>query len=261
MHTLIRHTQRERIYTYNFVIASFCYFTFHIIFTLSLSIFFFADNQELSPMQPDTNATEPDSPRTWAVSSVVQIPTARERHGEKLKCVAMHESYQARSSTVEAKMDVKCKYNLCGRIAIRCFSYLYIIFFIVLLWVFSLVYYLWWWAATKHNNVRAYNRNEYIRSAICWMCSWEFFASAYAFWCLSARARIGTEQQWGNASRGDIVQPTCGWSEVGRPSRIFALSLLCSVHCAVSIVVGLARLSPSRRSTDTNFPRTRSGIV
>lgn len=61
-------------------------------------------------MQPDTNATEPDSPRTWAVSSVVQIPTARERHGEKLKCVAIHESYAARSVAVEAKMDVKCEY-------------------------------------------------------------------------------------------------------------------------------------------------------
>lgn len=71
---------------------------------------FIADNQELSPMQPDTNATEPDSPRTWAVSSVIQIPTARERHGEKLKCVALHESYAAKSVAVEAKMDVKCEY-------------------------------------------------------------------------------------------------------------------------------------------------------
>lgn len=68
-------------------------------------------NQELSPLQPDTNATEPDSPRTWAVASVVQIPTARERHGEKLKCVAIHESYAARSVAVEAKMDVKCEYH------------------------------------------------------------------------------------------------------------------------------------------------------
>lgn len=62
-------------------------------------------------MQPDTNATEPDSPRTWAVSSVIQIPTARERHGEKLKCVAIHESYAAKSVAVEAKMDVKCEYK------------------------------------------------------------------------------------------------------------------------------------------------------
>lgn len=61
-------------------------------------------------MQPDTNTTEPDSPRTWAVTSVVQIPTARERHGEKLKCVAMHESYQTKANEVSAKMDVKCEY-------------------------------------------------------------------------------------------------------------------------------------------------------
>lgn len=73
-------------------------------------------------MQPDTNATEPDSPRTWAVSSVIQIPTARERHGEKLKCVALHESYAAKSVAVEAKMDVKCEYK---------FSFFYLFFFVL----------------------------------------------------------------------------------------------------------------------------------
>lgn len=69
----------------------------------------FAGDQEISPLHPQTNATEPDNPRTWSAASVVQIPTTRERHGEILKCLAIHESYSAKSVVVEAKMDVKCK--------------------------------------------------------------------------------------------------------------------------------------------------------
>ncbi|XP_037038558.1 hemicentin-2 isoform X1 [Bradysia coprophila] len=67
----------------------------------------FLGDQEVSPLHPQTNATEPDNPRTWSAASVVQIPTTRERHGEILKCLAIHESYAAKSVVVEAKMDVK----------------------------------------------------------------------------------------------------------------------------------------------------------
>lgn len=54
------------------------------------------------------NATEPDNSRTWSASSVVQVPAVRERHGDLLRCVAYHESYAAKSVSVEAKMDIKC---------------------------------------------------------------------------------------------------------------------------------------------------------
>lgn len=75
-------------------------------------------DQEISPLHPQTNATEPDNPRTWSAASVVQIPVTRERHGEIIKCLAIHESYAAKSVVVEAKMDVKCEFDI-----LNCISY------------------------------------------------------------------------------------------------------------------------------------------
>uniref|UniRef100_T1GUH7 Ig-like domain-containing protein n=1 Tax=Megaselia scalaris TaxID=36166 RepID=T1GUH7_MEGSC len=67
----------------------------------------FTGDQELTPIGPQVNATEPDNSRTWSASSVVQVPAVRERHGDLLRCVAYHESYSAKSVSVEAKMDIK----------------------------------------------------------------------------------------------------------------------------------------------------------
>lgn len=69
-------------------------------------------DQELSPLHPQTNKRESGNNRTWSATSVVQIPASRERHGEIIKCVAIHESYAAKSISVEAKLDVKCKYYM-----------------------------------------------------------------------------------------------------------------------------------------------------
>lgn len=60
-------------------------------------------------MHPQLNATEPDNPRTWSATSVVQVSAMRERHGDILRCVAFHENYEAKSVPVEARLDVKCK--------------------------------------------------------------------------------------------------------------------------------------------------------
>lgn len=68
-----------------------------------------AGDQELQPLYSQTNKRETDNNRTWSATSIVQIPAARERHGESIKCVAIHESYAAKSLSVEAKLDVKCK--------------------------------------------------------------------------------------------------------------------------------------------------------
>ncbi|KXJ84278.1 hypothetical protein RP20_CCG014296 [Aedes albopictus] len=67
----------------------------------------FLGDQEISPLHPQTNSTEPDNPRTWSAASVVQIPANKDRHGAILKCLALHESYSARSVAVEARLDVK----------------------------------------------------------------------------------------------------------------------------------------------------------
>lgn len=68
-----------------------------------------AGDQELQPLHPQTNKRETGNNRTWSATSTVQIPATRERHGETIKCVALHESYAAKSLSVEAKLDVKCK--------------------------------------------------------------------------------------------------------------------------------------------------------
>lgn len=66
-------------------------------------------DQEIAPLHPQANSTEPDNPRTWSAASVVQIPATKERHGMLLKCLAFHEYYSARTVGVEARMDVRCK--------------------------------------------------------------------------------------------------------------------------------------------------------
>lgn len=68
-------------------------------------------DQEIEPIHLQTNITEPDNPRTWSATSVVQLTAMRERHGDILRCLAFHESYTAKSVPVEARLDIKCKYN------------------------------------------------------------------------------------------------------------------------------------------------------
>lgn len=69
----------------------------------------------MAALHPQTNATEPDNPRIWSAASVVQIPITRERHGQMLKCVAIHDSYDSSDHTeaVSAKLDVKCTFTSC----------------------------------------------------------------------------------------------------------------------------------------------------
>ncbi|XP_069965053.1 uncharacterized protein [Bactrocera oleae] len=64
-------------------------------------------DQEIQPIHSQINNTEPDNPRTWSATSVVQVTTMRERHGDILRCLAHHESYTAKSVPVEARLDVK----------------------------------------------------------------------------------------------------------------------------------------------------------
>uniref|UniRef100_A0A1A9UI27 Ig-like domain-containing protein n=1 Tax=Glossina austeni TaxID=7395 RepID=A0A1A9UI27_GLOAU len=63
----------------------------------------FLGDQEIEPIHLQTNITEPDNPRTWSATSVVQLTAMRERHGDILRCLAFHESYTAKSVPVEAR--------------------------------------------------------------------------------------------------------------------------------------------------------------
>lgn len=71
-------------------------------------------DQEIQPIHPQINNTEPDNARTWSATSVVQATAMRERHGDILRCLAYHESYTAKSVPVEARLDVKCEYKYSG---------------------------------------------------------------------------------------------------------------------------------------------------
>lgn len=70
---------------------------------------YYTGDQELQPLHTQTNKRETGNNRTWSATSTVQIPATRERHGETIKCVALHESYAAKALSTDAKLDVKCK--------------------------------------------------------------------------------------------------------------------------------------------------------
>lgn len=88
-------------------------------------------DQEIAPLHPQANSTEPDNPRTWSAASVVQVPATKERHGMPLKCLAFHEYYSARTVGVEARMDVRCKFSS------NCYSFVPLVLIYLVLSVFS----------------------------------------------------------------------------------------------------------------------------
>lgn len=81
------------------------------LFNLS-EIFFFkiSDQYEITPNRRQTNTTELDNPRTWLALSVLELTISKENHGKSLRCVAVHESYSTKSSSIEVRLDVMCKY-------------------------------------------------------------------------------------------------------------------------------------------------------
>lgn len=89
-----------------------CHFHFSVFAWNCISYRCTTGNQELQPLNTQTNKRETGNNRTWSATSIVQIPATRERHGETIKCVAIHESYASKSLSVEAKLDVKCKYTV-----------------------------------------------------------------------------------------------------------------------------------------------------
>ncbi|XP_074038362.1 kin of IRRE-like protein 1 isoform X2 [Leptinotarsa decemlineata] len=66
----------------------------------------FLDQQEITPTRRQTNTTELDNPRTWLALSVLELTISKDNHGRMLRCVAVHESYPTKSSTIEVRLDV-----------------------------------------------------------------------------------------------------------------------------------------------------------
>lgn len=83
---------------------------FSVFFSLLLVFFCVTDQNEVTPARSQTNSTELDNPRTWVAISLLELPISKEDHGRTLRCVALHESYSTRSSSVEVRLNVMCKY-------------------------------------------------------------------------------------------------------------------------------------------------------
>ncbi|KAF5289667.1 hypothetical protein FQR65_LT11784 [Abscondita terminalis] len=66
----------------------------------------FLDQNEITPSRRQTNSTELDNPRTWMAISVLELTISKENHGRTLRCVAVHESYSTKSSSIEVRLDV-----------------------------------------------------------------------------------------------------------------------------------------------------------
>ncbi|XP_060519861.1 irregular chiasm C-roughest protein isoform X2 [Cylas formicarius] len=65
----------------------------------------FLDQHEITPKR-QTNTTELDNPRTWLAVSVLEQTISKDNHGSMLRCVAVHESYSTKSSSIEVRLDV-----------------------------------------------------------------------------------------------------------------------------------------------------------
>lgn len=78
-------------------------------FKLILMSIYFSDQNEITPSRRQTNTTELDNPRTWLAMSILELTISKENHGRILRCVAVHESYSTKSSTIEVRLDVMCK--------------------------------------------------------------------------------------------------------------------------------------------------------
>ncbi|XP_043250627.1 hemicentin-1-like [Colletes gigas] len=60
---------------------------------------------EVEPLREQTNATEVDSPKTWAAHSLLRVRGQRETHGLPIRCITMHPSSIVPTST-ETRLDV-----------------------------------------------------------------------------------------------------------------------------------------------------------
>ena len=69
------------------------------------------DQTELATSIDQVNKTEDDNPRTWKASSTIHFLISKDDYGKSLRCVAIHESYSTRSSSIEVLLDVLCKFS------------------------------------------------------------------------------------------------------------------------------------------------------
>ncbi|XP_015594587.1 hemicentin-1 [Cephus cinctus] len=65
----------------------------------------FIGGEEVEPLRDQTNATEVDSPKTWAAHSLLRVHGQRENHGLPIRCLTLHPSSSLPSSA-ESRLDI-----------------------------------------------------------------------------------------------------------------------------------------------------------
>ncbi|XP_039280051.1 irregular chiasm C-roughest protein isoform X2 [Nilaparvata lugens] len=66
----------------------------------------FVGDEDVTSASRQSDAPETDNPKTAAAASLLEILLDKDRHGQTLRCVALHESYPTKSLGVEARLDV-----------------------------------------------------------------------------------------------------------------------------------------------------------
>ncbi|XP_066590101.1 irregular chiasm C-roughest protein-like [Prorops nasuta] len=66
----------------------------------------FIGDRETEAMREQTNATEVDSPKTWAAYSLLRVRGQREDHGKPIRCLALHPS-NSEPSTAQSLLDIQ----------------------------------------------------------------------------------------------------------------------------------------------------------
>ncbi|KAK0168845.1 hypothetical protein PV327_002611 [Microctonus hyperodae] len=65
----------------------------------------FIGGDEVEPLREQTNATEVDSPKTWAAHSLLRVRGQRDNHGLPIRCLSLHPSSPL-PSIAESRLDV-----------------------------------------------------------------------------------------------------------------------------------------------------------
>uniref|UniRef100_A0A8D8Z044 Kin of IRRE-like protein 3 n=1 Tax=Cacopsylla melanoneura TaxID=428564 RepID=A0A8D8Z044_9HEMI len=66
----------------------------------------FLGDDEIVAKSNQSNSPEVDNRRTWSAVSIVEIAAEKAMNGRMLRCVALHESYPAKSMGVDVRLDV-----------------------------------------------------------------------------------------------------------------------------------------------------------
>ena len=66
----------------------------------------------MTTVSTQRNFTETEDGRKWRAESVLEYIFSKEDHGKKLRCLAFHEAYDARSREVQHSLNILCKLSL-----------------------------------------------------------------------------------------------------------------------------------------------------